>query len=339
MRQSRALQHQPFHKQALAGVFRIVQGFARRQAIKGGSSEALLVVLRHIIPDSGKGEMEGLYSLITGALAVIESEETKISFAPIQPSSLSALPAMTHHDDTTMRIRTTVTSKPLADDSDLTRTFASGNLHHDDTLGDLVGTLHQLNQFFAEDERDDYEHRMTTPVRPDRLQMGRSAQVSPERCTRRRYAAELDSDVLQSRGASISSNEWNNSRNNSLASPKDSTRGGSIGSHQPTRSREFETSSDSDGLPNDEDHTLSPQADAWRYRGLASRHRVQPSTSSAGSGPRGKGVFDLEEDISPDYTPIRETPRQTISTLMTGQQRKPGQLRTLMLGSGSSQIS
>jgi len=153
------------------------------------------------------------------------------------------------------------------------------------------------------------------------------------------YRSELNSDALQSGEASMSSNEWHNSRNNSLASPIDSTTGGSISSHRPMRSREFEISSDSDGPPNDEDHTLSPQGGAWRYRGLASRHRVQPSTSSAGSGPRGKGVFDLEEDISPDYTPSRETPRQAISTLMTGQQRKPGQLRTLMLGSGSSQIS
>jgi hypothetical protein len=179
MRSLRSLQHQSFHRQALAGLLRIVQNFARRQAIKGGSSEALHVVLRHIVPDSGKGEMEGLYSLITGALAVIESEEIKTAFTPTQPASSPIYPAMTQHDEATMRVRTTASLKPLADDSNSTRTFASGNLPHDDTLGDLVGTLHQLNQFFTEDEGDDYEHQMTTPIRPDRLQMGRTAQVSP----------------------------------------------------------------------------------------------------------------------------------------------------------------
>jgi len=178
MRLLRSVQHQPFHKQALTGLLRIIQNFARRQAIKGGSNEALHVVLRHIIPDSGKGEMEGLYSLITGALAVIESEEDKAAFTPSLPASSPILSASTHHDEATMRIRTTSNLKPAANDSNLIRTFASGNLPHDDTLGDLVGTLHQLNQFFTEDEGDDYDHQMTTPIRPERLQMGRAVQVS-----------------------------------------------------------------------------------------------------------------------------------------------------------------
>lgn len=91
---------------------------------------------------------------------------------------------------------------------------------------------------------------------------------------------------------------------------------------------DLETSSDSDA---------SPQVEAWRYVGgaTASRHRTQPSMSSSGSAQRGKNMFDLEEESAPDYASSRDTPRHNN---VVAQPRKPGQLRTLMLGGGGTRL-
>ena len=62
--------------------------------------------------------------------------------------------------------------------AETSRTFASGSLAKDDTLGDLVGTLHQLNQFFTEDDDDfDVDNEMVTPVRHGRMRTTRPAEV------------------------------------------------------------------------------------------------------------------------------------------------------------------
>jgi hypothetical protein len=122
----------------------------------------------------------------------------------------------------------------------------------------------------------------------------------------------------------MSSLEWN-LRSNTPTSPIDGLRNPSSRSLFALTGRETETSSDSDGFRMDEEHTLSPQVEAWRYMN-GNRHKAQqPSMSSTGSAQKGRNMFDLEEDTTDPILSGREVPRQQAP-------RKPGQLRTLMMG-------
>jgi hypothetical protein len=221
--------------------------------------------------------MASLLSLSEAASDVVD-EFVQRRVTPSDPVASTSITTQ-GTQDATMRVRTVF---KIAEPS---RKFASGSLTKDDTLGDLVGTLHQLNQFFTEDDHDDdgevdVDNEMITPVRHGRMRTVRPGGSG-------------------SRDTSMSSTEWNLG-----ISPS--------------------TSSDSE----DPDHTLSPQVEAWRYVGrAASHHRPQPSTSSSGSAQRGRNMFDLEEETTPSRS---DAPRH--QPVSAGQQRKPGQLRALVLG-------
>jgi hypothetical protein len=234
--------------------------------------------MKRVACGTGDEALTGLLSLSEAASEVLDGYAQQRA-TPID-TGLTASPTTPDTQDATMRVRT-INKGPEPE-----RTFASGSLTKDDTLGDLVGTLHELNQFFTEadhDEDGDVEvnNEMITPVRHGRMRTARPGGAG-------------------SRGTSMSSTEWNLG-----ISPS--------------------ASSDSE----DQDHTLSPQVEAWRYvGGAASRHRARPSMSSSGSAQRGRNMFDLEEETTPSRG---DAPRQYPASA-GGQQRKPGQLRALVLG-------
>lgn len=106
------------------------------------------------------GQGDGLLALSEAASDVME----ELAGKQVQPRHVEV------HQDATVRIPTKA--------AEANRTFASGSLAKDDTLGDLVGTLHQLNQFFTEDDDVfDVDNDMITPVRHGRMRTMRPAGV------------------------------------------------------------------------------------------------------------------------------------------------------------------
>lgn len=128
----------------------------------------------------------------------------------------------------------------------------------------------------------------------------------------------------------MSSTEWN-LRNDTVTSPTYGKRSRPNGINH-SLARQEKESSDEDDYENDEEHTLSPQASAWR-QARPRRHHPHPSASSAESGAHGRNMFELDEDASSDPQNAKDSPaRHALLAAPLGQQRKPAQLRTLLLG-------
>lgn len=142
-------------------MIKIVEGYAHRQARKDGSVESFKSTFAQVLLGGEAGGMDGMITLLSAASSVMDSVANMDLAVNIEPSSTSRRPMMApsgldatfnaspidgrgHASDAMARAGSLA---PSAGDSETSR---GPTLPKDDTLVDLVGTLHQLNQFFAE---------------------------------------------------------------------------------------------------------------------------------------------------------------------------------------------
>ena len=204
----------------------------------------------------------------------------------------------------------------------------------DDTLGDLVGALHSLNEFFSTED-DDSENKVLPEEAPYDLDydQGNEGRVRAILAVRHPDPYLADSQYFffaqrsMRRGSSEPQLNWHLSTN--ARSPAHSARQLSGGEGSPA----FE------GLDIMEEqspvNSIQQQISSWRLANQS--HRTRPSMSSFGSITRESAgripdsAFDLEDDVLVDNS--RDGLR-TVAPMSAGS-KKTGRLKNLVLAGGS----
>lgn len=127
--------------------------------------------LPRILSGTESDQLEASLALLRAAHDVVEG----IS----QNSVISGKSHATHQGDASAGSRSTghtATTSIATSAQESEEGGRLGGMTKDDTLGDLVGTLHQLNQFFTEEEESLDTH--DTPVRHGRMRTIRPSSVS-----------------------------------------------------------------------------------------------------------------------------------------------------------------
>jgi hypothetical protein len=148
-------------------MLQILQNLAKRQARSTGMLDSLWKALPLLLLGDASADPDALVALLSSALGVVQSgiddlEERSTSVPQTAPSTTPSWPSAA---EARLRSGSTATSNL---DSESSRTGGISSLTKDDTLGDLVGTLHQLNQFFTEEQDGAYD----TPRRAEGVARG-----------------------------------------------------------------------------------------------------------------------------------------------------------------------
>ncbi|KAJ9105333.1 hypothetical protein QFC21_001701 [Naganishia friedmannii] len=326
-------QHQAYHEIALRNVLRLIVVASLRHNQAEQVSETVSFLQNLLFPTIAT--LDGFGTLAANALEAMRPSALDLQLPikrqtdpPIEspnPVAFYNVPVLPMQSPATFQSEPEIPdfnnekeSSPISinDDDDIPLSPIEFD-EKDDTLGDLVGALHSLNEFFsAEDEDVDPKH------------------ILPEN----HYDLEFDQTnegrvrAILARSMRRGSNEqhlnWHLA--NAAKSPADNFLQLSGG----------DASSGSDGLDIlDEQsigNSIQQQISSWRLANQS--HRGRPSMSSLGSFTRDgtsrmvDSAFDLEDDNITESL-SRDAPRSV--TPLSAQSKKTGRLKNLVLAGGS----
>ncbi|GHJ84411.1 hypothetical protein NliqN6_0813 [Naganishia liquefaciens] len=323
-------QHKAYHEIALRNALRLIVVASLRESQSGQMVETNNFVQNLLFPTIAN--LNGFSTLVTNALQAVRPSELDLqlpSRAVPDVANQSSTMTIAHHMP---KLPAHVPEPPAKMDTppeydkDCSPISPNGDDdialspiefdEKDDTLGDLVGALHSLNEFFSAED-DDVEHKV--------LAEDAQYDLDYDQANEGRMRAILARSMR--RGSSEPQLNWHLATN--IRSPAHSARQLSGGEGSPGF----------DGLDiMDEQspvNSIQQQISSWRLANQG--HRTRPSMSSFGSITRESAgritdsAFDLEDDVLVDNA--RDGPR-TVAPMSAGS-KKTGRLKNLVLASGS----
>ncbi|KAJ9120857.1 hypothetical protein QFC22_002791 [Naganishia vaughanmartiniae] len=326
-------QHQAYHEIALRNVLRLVVVASLRDNKEGQVSDTVSFLQNLLFPTIAT--LDGFGILAANALEAMRPSaldlqlptrhQTDIPNESSKNGSLHNIPVSSMQSPATFQSEPDVPdfdnekdSSPVSinDDDDIPLSPIEFD-EKDDTLGDLVGALHSLNEFFSAEDED---------VDPKHIISESHYDLEYDQTNEGRVRAILARSMR--RGSNEQHLNWHLA--NIMKSPADNVLQLSGG----------DASSGSDGLDIlDEQsmgNSIQQQISSWRLANQS--HRARPSMSSLGSFTRDgtsrvvDSAFDLEDDSITESL-SRDAPRSV--TPLSAQSKKTGRLKNLVLASGS----
>ncbi|KAJ9095740.1 hypothetical protein QFC19_007453 [Naganishia cerealis] len=327
-------QHQAYHEIALRNVLRLIVVASLRDSQTEQATETASFLQNLLFPTIAT--VDGFGTLAANALEAMRPSALDLqlpakrqddlpneSLNTVAPHAMPPMfplqtPTVTLPDPATSDVKPDEQSSPMSNNDDVDIPLSPIEFDEkDDTLGDLVGALHSLNEFFsAEDEDADQKH----------ILLENQYELEYDQANEGRVRAILARSMR--RGSNEQHLNWHLA--NSVKSPAESALqlfGG-------------EASSGSDGLDIFDEQSISnsiqQQISSWRLANQT--HRARPSMSSLGSLTRDStnrmidSAFDLEDDSITESL-SRDAPRSV--TPISAQSKKTGRLKNLVLASGS----